>query len=63
MDPKVQTIRPSYTTTTRAPELVFLDECIAFIKVIEARSSMILAELDHIKKAVAEDKQEERKAA
>ena len=45
----------------RDPELTFLDECLAFIKVINARSAMLLAELDHIKKAVAEDKQEERK--
>ena len=47
----------------RDPELVFLDECIAFIKVINARSAMLIAELDHIKKAAAEIKQEERKAA
>lgn len=47
----------------RDPELAFLDECIAFVKVLESRTRLLLAEYDHIKKAVAEDKQEERKAA
>ena len=46
----------------RDPELTFLEECIAFIKTLNARSAMLLAELDHVKKAIAEDKPEERKA-
>jgi hypothetical protein len=45
----------------RDPELVFLDECIAFIKTVNARTAMLIAEIDHVRKAVAEDKQEERK--
>jgi len=53
--------RPSFAPMTN-PELVFLDECIAFIKTVNARTAMLIAELDHVKKAVAEDKPEERKA-
>jgi hypothetical protein len=45
------------------PEVVFLDEAIALLKVINARTAMLLAEYDHIKKAIAEGNPEERKAA
>jgi hypothetical protein len=36
----------------RDPELVFLDECIALLKVLNARTGMLIAEYDHIKQAV-----------
>ena len=41
----------------RDPELTFLDECIAFIKVINARTAVLLAEYEHIKKAMANEPQ------
>ena len=42
--------RPSFAPLTN-PELIFLDECIAAIKVINARTAMLLAEYEQIKKA------------
>lgn len=39
------------------PEGVFLDECIAFIKVINARTAMLQAQYEHIKKAIADKPQ------
>jgi hypothetical protein len=39
------------------PEGVFLDECLAFIRVANARSAILLAELEHIKKAIASEPQ------
>jgi hypothetical protein len=41
------------------PEGVFLDECLAFIRAFEVRASILLAELDHIKKAIANEPQPE----
>jgi hypothetical protein len=41
----------------RDPELVFLDECVALIKVLNARSAMLLAEWNHIEKAIASEPQ------
>jgi hypothetical protein len=43
----------------RDPELVFLDELIAFIKTVNARTAMLIAEIDHVKKAIANEPQPE----
>jgi hypothetical protein len=47
----------------RDPELVFLDECIAFIKTVNARTAMLIAEIDHIKKAIADKPQPDAEAS
>ena len=39
----------------RDPELIFLDEAIALLKVINARTAMLIAEYDHVKKAIANE--------
>lgn len=41
----------------RDPELVLLDEMIAFVKTVNARTAMLIAEIDHIKKAIANEPQ------
>jgi len=39
------------------PESAFLDEAIAVIKAINARTAVLLAEYEHIKKAMANEPQ------
>jgi hypothetical protein len=41
----------------RDPELVFLDELIAFIKTVNARTAMLIAEVEQIKRAIASEPQ------
>jgi hypothetical protein len=48
-------LNPHYAN--RDPELVFLDEAIALLKVINARTTMLIAEYDHVKKAIANEPQ------
>jgi hypothetical protein len=43
--------------SNRDPELVFLDECIAFIKTVNARTAMLIAEVEQIKRAIASEPQ------
>lgn len=45
----------------RDPELKFLDECIALIKVLNARSAMLLAEWQRIEKVINDPKDQEAK--
>jgi len=45
------------------PESVFLDEAIAVIKAINARTAVLLAEYEHIKKAMANEPQPDAEKA
>jgi hypothetical protein len=41
----------------RDPELVLLDELIAFVKTVNARTAMLIAEVEQIKRAIASEPQ------
>jgi hypothetical protein len=45
------------------PEIVFLDEAIAVIKAINARTAVLLAEYEHFKKAIANEPQPDAEKA
>ena len=45
------------------PESAFLDEAIAVIKAINARTAVLLAEYEHIKKAMANEPQPDAEKA
>jgi hypothetical protein len=49
--------------SNRDPELVFLDELIAFVKTVNARTAMLIAEIDHVKKVIANEPQPDAEAS